>query len=392
MADLASLPAVDAKNVVATDSDIKRIPVPAGPERLGSLDAFRGFVMLWIIGGEGLMGGLAALGHNRVIDAVVYELNHSPWQGLRFYDCIWPSFMLMVGVSVPLSFAKRSLTQTYHQQLAHAAKRAAVLFLLGSLRESVLLGSPYLIELSSALQPIAIAYFVAVLVARKSWRFQAWLGAGILAGYALVLAFIRAPGIAAGSYVYNHNLVHWVDIALLGQVHWDRWPFADEGWGTVLSTIPTIATTLLGLLIGELLMSPRSKEGKAKFIGGIGLMCIALGYAISPVVPVVMKMWTTSYGLMSTGCACLMLLFFYWVIDILGYRKWAFPLTVIGMNAIFIYMFSSLIHLDPIVDVFTQGIVRVLPNSALLFQQVAVLAVEWFILFWMYKRKIFLKA
>jgi predicted acyltransferase len=392
MANLVSAPVVDAKSSLAAVPETKRIPVPAPAERLGSLDAFRGFVMLWIIGGEGLMGGLAALGHNRVIDAVVYELNHSPWQGLRFYDCIWPSFMLMVGVSVPLSFAKRSLTQTHQEQLVHAAKRALVLFLLGSLRESVLLGSPYLIELSSALQPIAIAYFVAVLVARKSWRFQAWLGAGILAGYALVLAFIRAPGIAAGSYVYNHNLVHWVDIALLGQVHWDRWPFADEGWGTVLSTIPTIATTLLGLLIGELLMSPRSKEGKAKFIGGIGLVCIALGYAISPVVPVVMKMWTTSYGLMSAGCACLMLLFFYWVIDILGYRKWAFPLTVIGMNAIFIYMFSSLIHLDPIVDVFTQGIVRVLPNSALLFQQVAVLAVEWFILFWMYKRKIFLKA
>ena len=392
MANLVSAPVVDAKSSLAAVPETKRIPVPAPAERLGSLDAFRGFVMLWIIGGEGLMGGLAALGHNRVIDAVVYELNHSPWQGLRFYDCIWPSFMLMVGVSVPLSFAKRSLTQTHQEQLVHAAKRALVLFLLGSLRESVLLGSPYLIELSSALQPIAIAYFVAVLVARKSWRFQAWLGAGILAGYALVLAFIRAPGIAAGSYVYNHNLVHWVDIALLGQVHWDRWPFADEGWGTVLSTIPTIATTLLGLLIGELLMSPRSKEGKAKFIGGIGLVCIALGYAISPVVPVVMKMWTTSYGLMSAGCACLMLLFFYWVIDILGYRKWAFPLTVIGMNAIFIYMFSSLIHLDPIVDVFTQGIVRVLPNSALLFQQVAVLAVEWFILFWMYNRKIFLKA
>ena len=392
MANLASLPAVDAKNVLATDSDINRIPVPADPERLGSLDAFRGFVMLWIIGAEGLMAGLAAVGHNRVVDAIVYELNHTPWQGLRFYDCIWPSFMLMVGVSVPLSFAKRSLTQTYHQQLAHAAKRAVVIFLLGSLRESVLVGSPYLIELSSALQPIAIAYFVAVLVVRKSWRFQAALGAAILAAYAMVLAFIPAPGVPAGSYQFNHNLVHWVDIALLGQVHWDRWPFADEGWGTVFSTIPTIATTLLGLLIGELLMSSRSKEGKAKFIGGIGLVCIALGYAISPVVPVVMKMWTTSYGLMSAGCACIMLLFFYWVIDILGYRKWAFPLTVIGMNAIFIYMFSSLIHLDPIVDVFTHGIVRVLPNSALLFQQVAVLAVEWFILFWMYKRRIFLKA
>jgi len=392
MTNLVSVPAAGAQTSPTTGSEIRRIPLPGVPERLGSLDAFRGFVMLWIIGGEGLMAGLAALGHNRIVDAIVYQLNHTPWQGLRFYDCIWPSFMLMVGVSVAFSFAKRSLTETYDQQLVHAAKRALFLFLLGSLRESVLIGAPYLIELSSALQPIAIAYFVAMLVVRKSWRFQAVLGAVILAGYALALAFIPAPGIAAGSYQFNHNLVHWVDIALLGQVHWDRWPFADEGWGTVLSTIPTISTTLLGLLIGELLITPGSKQSKAKLIAGIGIGCIAVGFAISPVVPIVMKMWTTSYGLVSAGWACLMFLLFYWLIDIRGYRRWAFFLTVIGMNAIFIYMFSSLIHLDPIVDVFTQGIARAWPNSELLLQQVAVLAVEWLILFWMYKRKIFLRA
>ena len=160
----------------------------------------------------------------------------------------------------------------------------------------------------------------------------------------------------------------------------------------MLSTIPTIATTLFGLLIGELLMTTRSKESKANLIGGIGLVCIGTGYATSLAVPVVMKMWTTSYGLLSAGWACLMLLFFYWLIDVRGYRKWAFPLTVIGINAIFIYMFSSLIHLDPIVDVFTREIGRVWPNSELLFQQVAVLAVEWLILFWMYKRNVFVKA
>jgi predicted acyltransferase len=391
MANLTSAPVIEAKSSPVAGPE-RRIPVPAAPERLGSLDAFRCFVMLWIIGGEGLMAGLASLGHNRVLEAVVYELNHSPWQGLRFYDCIWPSFMLMVGVSVPLSIAKRSLTQTYQQQLVHAAKRALVLFLLGSVRESVLLGSPYLIELSSALQPIAIAYFVAVLVARKSWRFQAGLGAAILAAYALVLAFIRAPGIAAGSYALNHNLVHWVDIALLGQAHWDRWPYANEGWGTVLSTIPTISTTLIGLLIGELLMSARSKKDKAKLIGGIGLGCLAIGYGTSFLVPVVMKMWTATYGLMSAGCACLMLLLFYWVIDIREYRKWAFPLTVIGMNAIFIYVFTSLVHLDAIVDVFTRELARFLPTAEMLFQQVMILAVEWYMLFWMYKRKLFLKA
>src|SRR6266581_4785972 len=392
MANLVSPPVVNATSSLAAEPESKRMAVPAAPERLGSLDAFRGFVMLWIIGGEGLMVGLAALGHNRVIDTIVYELSHSPWQGLRFYDCIWPCFMLMVGVSVPLSFAKRSLAQTYHQQLVHAAKRAIVLFLLGSVRESVSLGSPYLIELSSALQPIAIAYFVAVLVVRKSWRFQALLGAGILAGYALVLAFIRAPGISAGSYEFNHNLVHWVDIALLGQAHWDRWPYADEGWGTVLSMIPTISTTLLGLLIGELLMSARSKQSKAKFIAGIGVGCLAMGYGTSLVVPVVMKMWTASYGLMSAGWACLMLLFFYWLIDMRRYRKWAFPFVIIGMNAIFIYMFTSLIHLDAIVGVFTKELAGWLPKAGPLFQQVAVLVVEWLNLFWMYKRNVFVKA
>jgi predicted acyltransferase len=392
MSNLVTPPVVDASSSPAAGPETTRRPVPTTPERLGSLDAFRGFIMLWIIGGEGLMAGLAAVGHNRVIDAIVYELSHTPWQGLRFYDCIWPSFMLMVGLSVPFSFAKRSLTQSYHQQLVHAAQRAVVLFLLASLRESVSIGSPYLIELSSALQPIAIAYFVAFLVVRKSWRFQASLAAAILFGYALVLAFIPAPGVPAGSYQFNHNLVHSVDIALLGQVHWDRWPYAKEGWGTVLSTIPTIATTLIGLLIGELLRTERSKQSKAKFIAGIGLFCLAAGYATSFVIPVVMKLWTTSYGLMSAGWACLMFLFFYWIIDIVGYKRWAFPLAVIGMNAIFIYMFTSLIHLDPIVDPFTREISKVWPSSELLFQQVAVLAVEWLILFWMYKRKIFLRA
>ena len=111
MANLTAAPVIDAKSSPVAGPETRRIPVPADSERLGSLDAFRGFVMLWIIGGEGLMVGLAALGHNRVIDALVYELNHSPWQGLRFYDCIWPSFMLMVGVSVPLSFAKGQRSQ-----------------------------------------------------------------------------------------------------------------------------------------------------------------------------------------------------------------------------------------------------------------------------------------
>jgi predicted acyltransferase len=393
MVDNVSVPVMETRHGPATEAAAKKERAPAAaPERLASLDAFRGFIMFWIIGGEGLMAGLQALGHNRIIDAIVYELNHTPWQGLRFYDCIWPSFMLMVGLSIPLSFAKRSQTQTYRQQVGHALRRAAILFLLGSVRESVSLRSPYLVELSSALQPIGIAYLIAILIVRKSWKFQALVAALILAGYAFLLAFVPAPGIPAGSYALNLNLVHYVDIAWLGQRHWDIWPYAPEGWGTVLSTIPTISTTILGLLLGKLLMSSRPKHMKARLIGGIGLLCLALGYILSPFVPIVMKLWTTSYGLVTAGWACLMFLFFYWVIDVEARRKWSFPFAVIGANAIFIYMFRSLIPLGSMVGIFTHGIARLLPRSEVLAQEVAVMVLEWLILFWMYRRKIFIKA
>ena len=113
--------------------------------------------------------------------------------------------MLMVGISIPFAVAKRSRTQSKSQIRWHVLRRASVLFLLGSVRESVHLGHPYLIELSSALQPIAIAYLVAFLLAKKSVRIQATVASLILVGYGVVLAFVPAPGIPAGTYALNHN-------------------------------------------------------------------------------------------------------------------------------------------------------------------------------------------
>src|SRR5713226_7079033 len=164
-------------------SPAPRTESATGSRRLVSLDAFRGWTMFWIVGGAALVGGLQALNPNPLINGVVYELNHTDWQGLRFYDLIWPSFMLMTGMSLPFSYAKRSLTQTHHQIFMRVLRRFAVLFLLGSLRESIQFTHPYLIELSSALQPIAVAYFAAFLLVRKSWKFQVSVGTGILIFY-----------------------------------------------------------------------------------------------------------------------------------------------------------------------------------------------------------------
>jgi len=358
---------------------------PVSAKRLVSLDAFRGWTMFWITGGTALVAGLQALHPNPVINGLVYELHHTDWQGLRFYDLIWPSFMLMTGMSLPFSYAKRSLTQTHQQIFRRVLRRFLVLFLLGSLRESIHFNHPYLVELSSALQPIAIAYLAAFLLVRKSWKVQASVAAGILVLYALVLAFVPAPGVPAGSYARDPNLVLWTDLATVGRV-------LPEHWGTVICTLPTISTTILGMLLGKLLMTDRLHTTKMKIIGVVGVLAVALGWALNPVIPIVMKIWTTSYGLASAGWACLMFLLFYWLIDVRGYKRLAFPFVIIGMNAVAIYMSESIIPWGRIVGIFTRQLAGPLGSLTPLVHALAVLTVEWLVLYWLYKRKIFLTA
>ena len=341
--------------------------------------------MFWIVGGGALVSGLHALSSNFLVNGLVYELTHTDWQGLRFYDCIWPSFMLMTGMSLPFSYAKRSLTQTHRRIFTRVLRRFLVLFLLGSLRESISFKHPYLIELSSALQPIAVAYLAAFLIVRKSWRVQAIIAASILIFYALLLAFVPAPGVPAGSYDRNANLVLWTDLATIGRV-------LPEHWGTVICTIPTIATTILGMLLGELLMTSRSTASKMKIIGSVGLACVLAGWALNPVIPIVMKIWTTSYGLASAGFACLMFLVFYWLTDVRGYQKFAFPFVVIGLNAVAIYMSESIIPWSKTVAIFTDPLAATLGAVTPLLHAIAVIAVEWLVLYWMHKRRIFLTA
>lgn len=351
--------------------------VHPGARRLVSLDAFRGFIMLCIIGDYAVEHGLENLSGNPVIVFIVHQLTHSPWQGLHFEDVIWPCFMLMVGVAAVFSYAKRSQTQTPRQRMVSVMKRASILFLLGSLRESIALGSPVLIERSSALQSIALASVVCFLLAPRSWRTQITVVGLILAGHAFLLAFVPALGIPAGSYQKGANLVYAVDMAVVGRVYL-------EGWGTVLAEIPAVATSILGMLIGNLLRSARPVATKLRILTSIGLVCLALGLALSPMIPVIMKMWTATYGLLSAGCACLLFLLFYVIFDVFGLQKWSVPLVVVGMNAIAIYMLGesdTLVSFPKIVNIFTSGAASHMASFGPLFQALAVLTVElngWF--------------
>lgn len=341
--------------------------------------------MFWIIGGAAVLRALPDLSRNPITNFLAHEMDHAPWQGLRYYDVIWPSFMLMVGISVAFSCASRSRTQSHRQMILHAFGRATILFLLGSLRTSVSSERATLVELSSALQPIAIAYFLAFLLARKSPRFEAAVGAAILIAYGLLLHFVPAPGIAAGTYQKEANLVAWVDMAVLGRTH-------PEGWGTVLSTIPTIATTILGLLIGDLLLSSRSTKSKMKIIGTIGVSGVILGLALNPVVPIIMKLWTVSYGILSAGWACLLFLLFFWIIDGQEYRRWSLIFVVVGVNAIAAYMAGTLVPFSRIVTPFTSALAPPLGAFNSLVKALSILTLQWLVLYWMYRRKILIKV
>jgi predicted acyltransferase len=349
--------------------------------RLLSLDAFRGFTMFWLMGGKAFVLAIAAvLGLGFVRD----QLTHSDWEGVRYYDVIWPSFMLMVGVSVPFSFARRSQYQARGQLLRGAWKRAVILFLLGSLRESLHDGMPRLIELSSALQPIAVAYLVTCHLADRSVKVQLGAAVGILTGYALLLAWVGTSTIEAGTYERNRNLVTAFDELVLGRAHKD-------GWGTVLSTIPTIATTVVGLLFGRVLMSARTAGAKMRVFLLTGIACLAAGFALSPVIPIVMKLWTTTYALVVTGWASLFFAIFYWVIDAQGWRRWAFPLIVIGVNALAAYLLNTFIPISRIAGTFTKPLVPSLGVFGPVLASGAVFMFGWLILFWLHRRKIYLR-
>jgi predicted acyltransferase len=337
--------------------------------------------MGWLLGGKAFVVALASsLG----LEFVRTQFTHSDWVGVRYYDLIWPSFMLMVGVAIRFSLTRRAASQSRGDMLRDAWRRAAILFFLGSLRASVSEGVPRLVELSSALQPIALAYLVSCYLANRSWKIQTGVAVGILAGYALALACIGTAAFPAGSYEKNRNLVTFVDRVVLGRAH-------PDGWGTVLSAIPTIATTLLGSVFGGVLLGPRPVAAKLRVFALTGLGCLAAGYALSPWVPIIMKLWTTSYALVATGWACLLFAAFYGVVDVAGWRRWSFPLVVIGTNALAAYLLPTLMPVSRIVGVFTKRMAPSLRPFDTLVATGAVLLVGWLVLLWLYRRRIFLR-
>jgi predicted acyltransferase len=373
---------------IQLDESVAELRQPAYG-RLLSLDALRGFDMFWIIGGQEIIKGLAQVFPGKLSDIAVGQLEHVRWQGLHFYDVIWPLFMFMVGVSLSFSLARRKLNGATQKVLyLHALKRASILFVLGMMAQGNLLKFDLstLHPCYSVLHGIAAGYLVATVV--MLWfrpQGQAIATAAFLILYWILLITIPVPGVGRGVLTPTGNAATYVDHLILG-----RFAYGENTW--FLSYLGFAASVLIGALAGNLLRSARSAKGKCLFLSAGGAGMVILGLIWSLWFPIIKLLWTSSFVLVAGGISCLLLAAFYLVMDVGGYRKWAFGFVVIGVNALAVYMATMLFDFRKIGNIFVGHLVPRIGRFGSLLEATAAFAIIWLVLYWMYRTKSFVKV
>ena len=358
-------------------------------ERLASIDALRGFDMFWIVGGGPLAVAFFKLFANPLPAWLDRQFEHVRWEGFVAWDLIMPLFLFIVGVAMPFSVGKRiergdSRGAIYRKVLY----RFVVLFILGMAAQGHLLefnlGNLHLY--CNTLQAIAAGYLIsAIALVELPVRWQAVLTGALLVAYWALLAFVPVPGHGAGVLTPDGNLAIWIDKALLGPFQ-DRTPYT---W--ILSSLGFGATTLIGVLAGHLLRARLPGRRKVLVLAVSGLTCLAGGWLWSLPSPIIKHIWTSSMVLWAAGWSLLLLALFYWIIDVLGYRRWAFFFTVIGMNAIVAYLAPDFIDFGHTSSALFGGLAKHLGIGGEFLLAFGAVGLLWAGLYYLYRNRTFLR-
>ena len=367
----------------------KSEPIPSN--RLVSIDALRGFDMFWIAGGEEIFHSLDRVAGSPLTHLFHSQLQHVAWEGFRFYDLIFPLFLFIVGMVLPFSLTRRlERGESRGALYRHLAVRLGLLFLLGLVHNGLLDFNLHELRIPGVLQRIAICYFVAGLVVmNSSVRGQVITAGAILFSYWAILALIPVPGFGAGVITPEGNLAGFLDRTLIPQ------PFCCYQFGDnegILSTLPAVATTLLGAMAGHWLRSGQSPQRKAGGLALAGLACLVLGNLWGLGFPIIKNIWTSSYVLVAAGWSLLLVALFYWIIDVRGWRRWAFFFTVIGTNPILIYVLRSQFDLAHVTRVFVRGFINNFGAYTPVVMDFCVMMTGWLLLYFLFRKKIFLKV
>ena len=417
---------------------LRRTPPPAekkgaSTERCLTLDAYRGLTMLLMVSSGLSMGHLLTANlpdslPNRVLLVAADQLRHREWDmtfadhagfpswtgstfrggtGCTPWDLIQPSFMFIVGAAMPFAFARRQERgESWGRQFLHVLRRCLLLVLVGIFLDTYSEQVLY-IQFIRVLQQIAIGYFIAFFFLYYGPRVQAAAAAGLLAVHGLAYLlygwatqgypWVRNPDDLLWEQTHNfgwalEQAVH--QVVSLGGVFYTVMPLS-KGHYVTFNAVSSAATILFGVLAGELLRKNWPGGRKVFILAAAGVAGIALGLALSPVIPVNKKIWSASFALYAGGCTSLFLAEFYWVIDVLEVRRWTFPFVVVGMNSIAIYVMAGTLgsNFKRVWQAFLGVPFGQLPPEALPIVLAALVVVaDWLLCYWLYRRRIFFKV
>ena len=363
--------------------------------RLWSLDALRGFDMMFLMGFGGIVYELSALVCGTNEGWLGLQMKHVAWEGFRHHDTIFPLFIFLSGVSFPFSHAAAVARGLGRRAVVlKATKRLLLLFLLGLVYNGALSLDVDRIRYASVLARIGCAWYGAAILYLlvKSVRWRLAISVALLVGYWAVCFFLTAPDAPTGAGPFSEAgcFVGYVDRLLLpgkfASKHLDP-----EG---LLSVSPSVSLAMSGMFAGELVAKKGLAGGrKAALLAAASAILLVVTLLWMPWCPVVKKIWTPTFVTASAAYSFALFALFYWVVDVLGFRRWTFPLRVIGMNAITVYLLYRIVPVRDVARFFFGGVISLFPGAfSHLLLNVAILSTGWLILLFLYRKGAFLKV
>lgn len=373
-------------------------------ERLVSLDALRGADMLFIMGFSGVIAILA-----RIIGGpdcwVIPLMGHAEWVGITHLDTVFPLFLFIAGASWPFSFAAQEAQGKSRLSIVlKIFKRAALLILLGWVVNGIFDFKFSTLRFSSVLGFIGVSWMFAALLymfVRKAW-IRILVMATLAGGYWALLYFLVAPDAPAGawSFSYEGSITGYIDRIVMGTKHIYGYGYNYKyanGWADpegLLSIMCGTVTAMLGVFAGEIVRSERFAKGKrALLLFVTSLVLLGLGFAWMPFCPCIKKLWTPTFALFAGAYSFAALALFYWICDVMMWRKWTFFFRVIGMNSITIYVGSGIINFTNATNFFFTGFSSLFSGDwSVLVMRLGRVIVAWLFLYFLYRKNTFLKV
>lgn len=362
--------------------------------RLLSLDTLRGFDMLFIMGLSGLITNLAALAPDSAIAGwFALQMKHVAWDGFAHHDTIFPLFLFIAGVSFPFSLLKQQESGMSNRQIVcKILRRAVVLILLGILYNGFFKMQFETLRFPSVLGRIGTAWAIAALLTLYlKPKFRAIICGVILVGYTLLLTIPAPDAIGVEMWTKEGNIAGYIDRLLMpNHILW-RGVMDPEG---IVSTLPAVVTAMLGIFAGEfLLKSSRSGSRKAATLAVCAIISLGLGVIWNCIQPINKTLWTSAFVLTAGAYSLGMLALFYYLIDVLGYRRWCYFFKVVGVNSITIYLVQRFIKFGDISRYFFGGLASYLPDAlGAVLISVGYIAACWLLLYFLDRKGVYLKV